>query len=292
MILPSFIIRERPIGEILLALDVQALANMFVRMDILEPSVSRSSLFERIKARQYDNPYFLVLRDTAQHGDAKEVTIDDDDDDGVKYEHQRLGGLLQRLYIPAWKWERITMNFVVGLPRTLRRFDIVWVIVDRLPKSAHFIPFMTTYSLRDARLLGTNLVYDALEKVKLIRERLCTAQSRQKSYADTMARDVAYMVGEKVLLRVSRMKGVMRFGDKGKLSPRYVGPFEVLERVGVVSYRHALPPSLLGFNPVHHVSMIRKYYEDLSYVLDFSKVPLDGDLTYDVESMAILDRQV
>ncbi|XP_070045533.1 uncharacterized protein [Nicotiana tomentosiformis] len=106
-----------------------------------------------------------------------------------------------------------------------------------------------------------------MEKVKVIQERLRTAQSRQKSYVNRKVRYVDYMVGEKVLLRVSPMMGVMRFGKKGKLSPRYIGPFEVLERVG-------------------------EYYGDLSHVLDFSTVQLDGDLTYDVELMTILDRQV
>jgi len=64
----------------------------------------------------------------------------------VKYEHQRPSGLLQQMTIPEWKWERITMDFVVGLPQTLRKFDAVWVIVDRLTKSAHFIPVVTTYT--------------------------------------------------------------------------------------------------------------------------------------------------
>jgi len=63
-----------------------------------------------------------------------------------KYEHQRLGGLLQQLDVPEWKWERITMDFVVGLPWTLKKFDIIWVIMDRLTKSAHFIPVCATYS--------------------------------------------------------------------------------------------------------------------------------------------------
>ncbi|XP_070010610.1 uncharacterized protein [Nicotiana sylvestris] len=77
----------------------------------------------------------------------------------------------------------------------------------------------------EARLLGTNLVQDALQKVKVIQDRLCTAQSRQKSYAERKIHDVSYMVGEWVLLRVLPMKGVMRFGKKDKLSPRFIGPF-------------------------------------------------------------------
>lgn len=83
----------------------------------------------------------------------------------------------------------------------------------------------------EAKLYGTDLVKDALEKVKLIQERLRTAQSRQKSYADQKACDLSFMVGEKVLLKVSPMKGIMRFGKKSKLSPRFIGPFEVLSIV-------------------------------------------------------------
>nr|XP_033512010.1 uncharacterized protein LOC117276756 [Nicotiana tomentosiformis] len=100
------------------------------------------------------------------------------------------------------------------------------------------------------------------------------------------------MVGEKVLLKVSPMKGVMRFGKRGKLSPRFIGPFEVLQRIGQVAYKLALPPSLSSVHPLFHVSMLRKYIGDPSHVLDFSTVQLEGDMTYDVEPMAILDRQV
>ncbi|XP_070054194.1 uncharacterized protein [Nicotiana tomentosiformis] len=95
--------------------------------------------------RHYDNPHLLVLKDTVQHGDAKEVSIGDNG--VVKYDHQQSGGLLQRLEILEWKWERITLDFVVGLPRTLKKFDAIWVIVVRLTKYAHFIPVETTYSL-------------------------------------------------------------------------------------------------------------------------------------------------
>jgi len=100
------------------------------------------------------------------------------------------------------------------------------------------------------------------------------------------------MVGEKVLLKVSPMKGVMRFGKKGKLSPRFIGPFEVLRRIGEVAYELALPPSLSSVHPVFHVSMLRKYIGDPSHILDFNTVQLDDDLTYDVEPITILGRQV
>ncbi|XP_070017406.1 uncharacterized protein [Nicotiana sylvestris] len=100
------------------------------------------------------------------------------------------------------------------------------------------------------------------------------------------------MVGEKVLLKVSPMKGVMRFGKKGKLSPRFVGPFEVLRRIVAVDYELALPPNLSSVHPVFYVSALRKYIGVPSHVLGFRKVQLDDDLTYDVEPVAILGRQV
>ncbi|XP_070045605.1 uncharacterized protein [Nicotiana tomentosiformis] len=88
------------------------------------------------------------------------------------------------------------------------------------------------------------------------------------------------------------MKGVMRLGKKGKFSPRYIGPFEILEKVGKVAYNLALPPSLSAVHSVFHFSMLQKYYGDLSHVLDFSTVQLDEDLTYVEELVVILDRQV
>ncbi|XP_070014930.1 uncharacterized protein [Nicotiana sylvestris] len=100
------------------------------------------------------------------------------------------------------------------------------------------------------------------------------------------------MVGEKFLLKVSPMKDVMRFGKKGKLSPQFIGPFEVLQRIGEMAYELTLPPSLSGVPPVFHMSMLQKYIDDLYHVLDFSTVQLDGDLTYDVEPMTILERRV
>ncbi|XP_070013086.1 uncharacterized protein [Nicotiana sylvestris] len=133
-------------------------------------------------------------------------------------------------------------------------------------------------SLRPS-LRKLNLVRDALEKAKLIHERIRTAQSRQKSYDDRKVRIVAFMEGEKVLLRVLPMKDMMRFGKKGKLSPLYIGSFEVLERVGEVTYRLALPPNLSEVHPVVHVSILPKYCEDLSHALDFSPVQLDKGLT-------------
>ncbi|XP_070023134.1 uncharacterized protein [Nicotiana sylvestris] len=109
---------------------------------------------------------------------------------------------------------------------------------------------------------------------------------------DQKVRDVAFMVREWFLLRISPMKGVMRFEKKRKLSPTFIGPFEVLRRVGEVAYELALPPSLVGVHPVFHVSMLRKYHRDPSHVSDFSSVQLDKNLSYVEEPVAILDMQV
>nr|GFC02784.1 putative reverse transcriptase domain-containing protein [Tanacetum cinerariifolium] len=120
----------------------------------------------------------------------------------VKIEHQRASGLLQSLDIPVWKWDEILMDVVTGLPRTQRRHDAIWVVVDHLTKSAHFLPIRKDYSVSPAR-------------------------------------------------------GVRHFSIKGKLSPRFIGPFEILDRVGEVSYRLALPPQLSHVHNVFHVSLLR-----------------------------------
>ncbi|XP_070013711.1 uncharacterized protein [Nicotiana sylvestris] len=99
------------------------------------------------------------------------------------------------------------------------------------------------------------------------------------------------MVGEWVMLWVSPMKGIMRFGKKGKLSLRFISPFDILRCVGEVAYELALPPYLEGAHPVFHVLMLRKFHGP-SHVLDFSSVQLDNDLSYVEELVEILDRQV
>src|SRR5688572_11581716 len=111
------------------------------------------------------------------------------------------------------------------------------------------------------------MLREDMENVRVIQSRLLTAQSRQKSYTDRRVRPLEFMGGDRVWLRVSPMKGVMRFRKKGKLSPRFTGPYEILERVGEVAYKLALPPSLSAVHPVYHVSMLREYVSDDSHVI-------------------------
>ena len=113
--------------------------------------------------------------------------------------------------------------------------------------------------LSESKIFGVDLIKDAEQKVRVIRESLRTASDRQKSYADLKRKDIEYQVGDKVFLKVSPWKKVLRFGRKGKLSPRFIGPYEVSERVGPVAYRLILPPELEKIHDVFHVSMLRRY---------------------------------
>ncbi|KAL0551797.1 hypothetical protein IC582_010886 [Cucumis melo] len=332
----------------------------------------------------------------------------------VKAPRQKPAGLLQPLSIPEWKWENVSMDFITGLPRTLRGFTVIWVVVDRLTKSAHFVPGKSTYTAskwaqlymseivrlhgvpvsivsdRDARftskfwkglqtamgtrldfstafhpqtdgqterlnqvledmlracalefpgswdshlhlmefaynnsyqatigmapfealygkccrspvcwdevgeqrLMGPELVQSTNEAIQKIRSRMHTAQSRQKSYADVRRKDLEFEIGDKVFLKVAPMKGVLRFERRGKLSPRFVGPFEILERIGPVAYRLALPPSLTTVHDVFHVSMLRKYVPDPSHVVDYEPLEIDENLSYVEQPVEVLAREV
>ena len=106
-------------------------------------------------------------------------------------------------------------------------------------------------------MVGPDAVLYAMEKVQFIRDRLKTAQSRQESYADVRRRELEYQVDDWVFLKVSPLKGVMRFGKKGKLSPRYVGPYKILKRIEKVVYELEFPEKLAAVHPVFHISLLK-----------------------------------
>ncbi|KAL8121570.1 hypothetical protein AgCh_018347 [Apium graveolens] len=120
---------------------------------------------------------------------------------------------------------------------------------------------------------------------------MLATQSRQKSYADPKFRDVEFSISDKVFLKIAPVKGILRFGKKGKLSPRFVGPFEILEKVEKVPYNLALPPSLKKVHNVFHVSLLRKYVAHPSHVLNYEPLELSPDLTYTEKPIQILDRK-
>ena len=127
--------------------------------------------------------------------------------------------------------------------------------------------------------------------MKMIRERLKVAVDRQKSYADLKRKDILYEIGKKVLLKVFPWKKVMRFERKGKLSPRFIEPYEVIEKVGPMAYRLALPPELEKIHNVFHFSMLRRYRSDPSHVVSSEIIELRPDLTYEEEPVEILARE-
>nr|GFA32830.1 retrotransposon protein, putative, Ty3-gypsy subclass [Tanacetum cinerariifolium] len=138
---------------------------------------------------------------------------------------------------------------------------------------------------------GPKLVKVTNEKVAIAREKLKEARSRQKSYADRHRRAVEFKPGDRVFLKVSPCRGVRRFGMKGKLSPRFIGPFEILDRVGEVSYRLALPLQLSHVHNVFHVSLLRGYNYHPYHVVQYPFDKIRKDLSFAEEPEAILDRQ-
>ncbi|GJU75861.1 putative reverse transcriptase domain-containing protein [Tanacetum coccineum] len=320
----------------------------------------------------------------------------------VKAKHQRPSGLLVQPAIPEWKWDNIMMYFINKLPKSSQGFDTIWVIVDRLTKSAHFLPIRendpldklarlylnrivarhgipvsiicdrdgrftsnfwrsfqkalgtdlsmstayhpetdgqserTIQTLEDmlracvidfgkgwvkhlplaefsynnsyhasikaapyealygrkcrspvcwaevgeAQLTGPEMIQETTEKIVLIKQRIQAAQDRQKSYADLKRKPMEFEVGDRVMLKVSPWKGVVRFGKRGKLNPRYVGPFRVLAKVGKVAYRLELPQELSRVHHTFHVSNLKKCYADGPLVMSLEGVHVDDKLQF------------
>ncbi|KAJ9547756.1 hypothetical protein OSB04_020299 [Centaurea solstitialis] len=130
------------------------------------------------------------------------------------------------------------------------------------------------------------------EDIQRIRERLRTAQSRQKSYADRRRSDLEFQVGDRVLLKVSPWKGVIRFRKRGKLGPRYIGPFTVLARIGKVAYRLELPAVLGQIHSTFHVSQLRKCLADETAHIPLDDIQVDESLNYVERPVAVIDRKV
>ncbi|KAA3469697.1 DNA/RNA polymerase superfamily protein [Gossypium australe] len=139
--------------------------------------------------------------------------------------------------------------------------------------------------LREKQIYRVDLIRENEEKVKVIRECLKVASDRQK-------KEIEFRVGDKVFLKISPWRKVLRFGRKGKLSPRFIGPYEVIERIGLVAYRLALPPELEKIHDVFHVSMLRRYRSDPSHVIVQTEVEIQPDLTCGEELVKILAREV
>ena len=132
---------------------------------------------------------------------------------------------------------------------------------------------------------------EARDTIRQIHGHLRTAQDRQRKYADPKRKDFTLAVGEHAFLKVSPIKGARRFGVQGKLAPRYIGPYLILERVGPVAYRLALPPTLDGVHDVFHVSQLRRYVSDPSHILQVENLQVEPNLTVRERPIRILDHQ-
>ncbi|GJS97131.1 hypothetical protein Tco_0804099 [Tanacetum coccineum] len=144
----------------------------------------------------------------------------------------------------------------------------------------------------EGSLIGPELVLETTNKVVLVKEKLKAARDRQKSYVDKRHRPLEFEVGDRVLLRVSPWKGVVHFRKKGKLAPRYVGPLDILERIGLVAYRLRLPEELNSVHDTFHVSNLKKCLADASLHVPLDEIKVDKTLRFVKEPIEIMDRKI
>ncbi|GKA10497.1 hypothetical protein Tco_0689930 [Tanacetum coccineum] len=136
------------------------------------------------------------------------------------------------------------------------------------------------------------MVQETIEKVIQIKQRMQAARDRQKSSADLKRKPMEFQVGDRVMLKVSPWKGVVHFGKRGKLNPRYVGPFKVLEKIGTVSYKLKLPQELSRVHNTFHVSNLKKCYFDEPLAVSLEGLHVDDKLYFVEEPIEIMDREV
>ncbi|GJZ66658.1 putative reverse transcriptase domain-containing protein [Tanacetum coccineum] len=144
----------------------------------------------------------------------------------------------------------------------------------------------------DAQLTGPEIVHETTEKIIQIKKRIQAARDRQKSYADRRRKPLEFQVGDKVMLKVSPWKGVIRFGKRGKLNPRYIGPFKVLAKVGTIAYRLELPDQLSRVHSTFHVSNLKKCFSDEPLAIPLDEIQIDDKLNFIEEPVEIMDREV
>jgi hypothetical protein len=135
------------------------------------------------------------------------------------------------------------------------------------------------------------MVRETAEKFEKIKARMKATQDRQKSYADKRRRPIEFQEWDKVLLKISPWKGVIRYRERGKLSPRFVGPFKIVARVREVVYRLELPEELNNIHPTFHVSHLRKCLADEDARVPLNEIEVDDKLNYVEEPVAIIDKK-
>ncbi|GJT95859.1 hypothetical protein Tco_1091377 [Tanacetum coccineum] len=144
----------------------------------------------------------------------------------------------------------------------------------------------------EVQLTGPEIVQETTEKIIQVKQRMQAARDRQKSYADLKRKPMEFEVGDKVMLKVSPWKGVVRFGKRGKLNPRFVGPFKVIKRVGDVAYKLELPEELSRVHNTFHVSNLKKCHADEPLAVPLDGLHFDDKLQFVEEPIEITDREV
>nr|GEX29756.1 putative reverse transcriptase domain-containing protein [Tanacetum cinerariifolium] len=253
----------------------------------------------------------------------------------VKSEHQRPSGLLLQPKIPKWKWDNITMDFVMKLPnhrkattpfgqseRTIQTLkDMLRACMIDFGKgrvnhlslvkfsynnnyhaSIKAAPSETLYGqkcrspicwtkVEEAQLLSPELK-ETTEKIIQIKKRMQAVRDRQKSYAYLKRKPIEFQIGDRVMLKVSPWKGVVRFGKRGKLNPKYVEPFKVLDKVGTVAYKLELPQELSKVHNTFHVSNLKKCHADESLAVPLDGLHFNDKLHFMEEPVEIMDREI
>jgi len=204
---------------------------------------------------------------------------------------QSLEDLLQTCildHLGAWDevlpWIEFTYNNIFYASIGMAPYEALYGRKCRTP--------LCWYQDGEAVLVGPELLEQTIEKVRMVRDRMQASQSRQKTYADRRRRPLEFAVGDHVFLRVTRTTGVGRALRSRKLSPKFLGPYQITRRIGLVAFEIALPPQLANLHPVFHVSQLRKYVFDPAHVLEVEDIQIRDNLTVEVPPIALKDSKV
>ncbi|GJT23201.1 putative reverse transcriptase domain-containing protein [Tanacetum coccineum] len=230
----------------------------------------------------------------------------------VKAGHQKPSGLLSAHFLPIRendpmeKLMRLYMKEVVtrhGVPVSIisdrdgRFTSLFWkalreALGTHLDMSTAYHPETNGQKVGDAQLTGPEIIHETTEKIVQIKSRIQAACDRKKSYTDLKRKPVDFQVGDKVMLKVLPWKWVVRFGKRGKLNPRYIGPFKVLSKVGDDAYRLELPQQLSRVHNTFYVSNLKICLSDESLVIPLDRLRIDDKLHFVEEPVEIMDREI